>query len=377
MNYFDDKNKKILSEESNIPDVVSIQAKAVFSKILSEEKEKNREKEYITMRKFHKKRFVLLVAAIVMVAGTTAFAAVKTWGLPDFFSRTGNELPNAAEKLVQTDIEQETDDTADVNFKVREAVCDGQKIYVVLEAKPVDTEKYLLLTMDVNSSDSVANLGITTDKYETITEYALENRKEMIYVNAGLSNNGTNIPGSVDFTTEEDGTLVIMYKADNTFNSKNLKITCNTSVSTVDQAGHYGKAVKGAFDFQLTDESSESTVSYNQTEALAVAGVIVDKIELSKTELGIYTELTFHIAPDATPEQINLAKDGLWFEYLDAGGKRWESGLDGSDTIEKVSDGVYVQKNSFKTKEIPGEITVRGYDCWEKTRFGSITLEKE
>jgi hypothetical protein len=331
------------------------------------------------MRKFHKKRFVLLIAVIVMVFGTTAFAPVRTWGLPDFFERTGSKLPNMAEKLVQTDIEQVADDTADVDFKVREAVCDGQKIYVVLEVKPANAEKYLLLTTDVNSNDPVTNLGITTGKNGTIAEYAAENKKEMLYVNTALSNNGTSIPGSVDFTTEEDGTLVIMYKVNNTFHSKNLKITCNTSVSTVDQAGQYGEAVQGSFDFQLTDESSESTVSYSQTEALAVddTGVIVDKIELSTTELGIYTELTFHVAPNATPEQINLAKDGLWFEYLDVDGNRWESGLDGTDTIEKVSDGVYVQKNSFKTNEVPDKITVRGYDCWEKTRFGSITLEKK
>ncbi len=379
MNCFDDKYKNIMLEDSNVPDVVRVQAKAVFTKILSEENKKIGEKEFITMRKFHKKRFVLVFATILMIFSTTAFATVRILGLPDFFARTGNELTNEAEKLVQTNIEQEADDIANVDFKVREAVCDQQKIYVVLEAKPVNAERYLLLTMDAYINDPVANLGITTGKSGTIAEYAAENKKEMLYVNAGLSNNGTYIPGSVDFTTEEDGTLVIMYKLDNTFNNKNLKITCDTSVSTVDQAGQYGETIKGSFDFNLTDESSESTVSYNQTEALSVddTGVIVDKIELSKTELGIYTELTFHLAPNATPEQINLAKDGLWFEYLDAEGNRWEGGLDGSDTIEKMDNGIFVQKNSFITIEVPDKIVVRGFNCWDKTRFGSITLEKE
>lgn len=378
MNYYDDKYKKILSEESNIPEVVRSQAKIVFSKIRSEEKNKIAEREYSIMRKSSKKRVVLLVAIIAMVFSTTVYAAVRTWGLPEFFARSGGELPEGAKKLVQTELQQEAQGMAGVEFKVREAVCDKQKIYVVLEAKPANAKKYLLLTMDATSNEPISNLGITTDKEQTIAEFAAENKKEMLYVNASFQNQGTYIPCSADYVTEEDGTLVLMYKMDNTFSDANLKLTCNTSVIAINQAGEFGEEVKDSFDFQLSDKSTESSVSYSQKGTLAVegTGVVVDKIELSKTEIGIYTELTFHIAKNATPEQISLAGDGLWFEYLDTAGNVWEGGLSGTDTIEMVSDGVYVQKNNFKMKEVPDKITIRGFDCWEKTRFGVITLVK-
>lgn len=378
MKYYDDKYKKILSEESTIPEAVSSRTKMVFSRIRSEEKNNIEEREYMIMRKSSKKRFVLLVAIIAMIFSTTVYAAVRTWGLSDFFARSGDELPKEAKELVQTDIEQDAHGMAGVDFKVREAVSDKQKIYVVLEVKPADAKKYLLLTMDSTSNESISNLGITTDKDETIAEYAAENKKDMLYVNASFQNQGTYIPCSADYVTEEDGTLVLMYKMDNTFPDANLKLTCKTSVIPVDPAGEFGEEVKDSFDFQLSDKSTESSVSYSQKGTLAVegTGVVVDKIELSKTELGIYTELTFHISKSATPEQISLAKDGLWFEYLDSDGNGWESGLNGTDSIEMVSEGVYVQKNNFKMTDIPDKITVRGFDCWEKTKFGVITLEK-
>lgn len=377
------KNEKkyiqILTKKTELPMLIRSYADEAYSIILAGESEKIKEKQPDTTRKLHKKRFVLLVAVAVLIFGTTAYAAVRNWRLTDFFTKGGKELPNQATALIETEVVQDSAESDLVNFKIREAVCDNQTIYVVLEARPVNPEKYLLLAIDAYYNDPAENMGISTEKGKSLAEYAAENNKQMLHVSPYLSNNGTGILFSADYTTEEDGTVVFILKGENISNLENMTLTCNTTVNTIDMDGKYGEAINNSFDFKLSNKSSEETECYQQADPTVVenTGVIVDKIDLSKTELGVYTELTFHIVPDATKEQITLAKDGLWFEYLDEDGNVWESGLSGIGLVDEIKDGVFVQKNNFKDMELPEDITVRAYNCWEKTRYGMITTNKK
>ncbi len=373
------KYKQILSKDTGIPAQVKKQAALTYSIIISENNENETIREFCKMRKHHNRRFILLAAALTLAFGTTALAAVKHWGLTDFFAKSGKELPQQASSLIETEINQENAENAFVNFKIREAICDNKSIYVVLEARPVNPDKYLLLAMDAYYNDPAANMGIEVKNGETLVEYAKETNREMLYVSPSLSDNGTLLLTSADYTTEEDGTVVFILKGNNIATTENMNLTCNTIVNTIDQNGNYGEAIKDSFNFQLSNKSSEVTACYLTANPIVVedTGVIIDKIEISQTELGIYTELTFHIAPDATDDMTALAKDGLWFEYLDDSGEAWESGLSGIGKLEEISDGVFVQKNNFEERELPDTITVRGFDCWNKTRFGSMTLNKE
>lgn len=372
-----DRNEKkyieILSKEAEIPGKVKKQANQAYSIILSGLNEKTGAKELSNRKSYHKKRYILLAAAIILSFGTTVFAAARHWGLSDFFARYGNTLPQQAAPLIETVVQQNSNENTLINFKVREAVCDNQRIYVVLEAKPVHPDNYLLIAMDACYDDPAANMGIETKKGETLKDYARETGRQMLYVSPSLSNNGTYILSSADYTTEEDGTVVFILKGDNISATDNLTLTCNTTVNTIDMEGNYGEAVKASFDFQLTNKSSEKSECYQpmSTDTVEDTGVVVDKIEVSKTELGIYTELTYHAVSEGS------VKDGLWFEYLDDNGKVWEHGLAGVGSVEEISDGIYVQKNDFTERELPEAITIRGFDCWEKTRFGSVTLNKE
>ncbi len=377
-----DKNDKkyiqILSKETEIPMHIKTQANMAYSKILAASRESIQVKEHTTKRLFYRNRFAILAAAFVMVFGTTAFAAVRYWGLSDFFAVSGKEIPKEAIPLIETDVQQDALQNDLIHFKVREAICDNKAVYVVIEARPANTEQYLLVPMDAYYTDPVLTLGLDADDGETISQYAARNNKQMLYVNASLSNNGTYITHSADFTTEEDGTVAFILKGDNISSIDDMTLTCDTTVYPIDLNGKNGEATKGSFDFKLSNKSTEEKVSYQQANPTIVenTGVIVDKIEICKSELGVYTELTFHIAPDATKDQIELAKSGLWFEYLDKEGNRWESGLSGIGTIEEINDGVFVQKNNFNNRAIPDTITIRAYDCWEKDRYGTVILYK-
>jgi hypothetical protein len=72
---------------------------------------------------------------------------------------------------------------------------------------------------------------------------------------------------------------------------------------------------------------------------------------------------------------------GLWFEYLDDKGQQIQMGTSSEGSIDGValpdgtkSDTQFVQTESLDLMDMPDSLTVRGYDCMEKTRFGQYTF---
>ncbi len=378
LNNRDRKYIHIFSQDTQVPMQVKKQANMAYSLIKTNKA--TADITELSPKNYHyKKRVVLFAAILTLVIGTSAYASIKHWGLNDFFAKSGKELTEQASTLIDKNVVQENIESTLVNFKVREAICDNETISVVLEAKPVASDKYLLLALDASYKDPVSNMGIEAKDGETIVEYARETNREMLSVNPSLRNNGEYLPCSADYTTEEDGTVVFILKVANTNKAENITLTCNTVVYPIDLNGNMGETIKDSFDFQLYNKSTEVINMYQMSNPTTVedAGVIVDKIEISSTELGLYTELTFHIAPEASNDMITLANDGLWFEYLEeSGDNTWQSGLSGIGSIEEISNGVFVQKNNFSLRDLPDTITVRAFDCWNKTRFGEVTLNK-
>lgn len=378
MNKMDRKLVRIFTKDTHIPAQVKYQTNLAYSMLLSRNSKATDIKKCNLPRKHFNKKVVLVAAVLTLVLGTTAFASVKRLGLNDFFTKYGKSLPEQSTPLVENEVKQEASKQELVSFRVREAVCDSQSIYVVLEAKPIDAEKYLLLALDVMYNDPVANMGITSEYKETLVDYAKRTNRQMLSVHPSLSDNGTYIMHSADCTTEEDGTVVFILKGDNISNKENLTLTCGTTVYPIDWDGKSGEVTKDSFEFQLTNRSTELVHVYQMDQPTIVknTGVIVDKIELRETELGIYAELTYHLASDATEEMIKQAKDSLCFEFLDEEGNVWKHGLSGTGGFEETSDGVFVQKSDFSLKELPTSITVRAYDIYTKERFGEVTLHK-
>ncbi len=377
LNKRDRKYVHIFTQNSEVPMQVKKQADLAYS-LIKTNKVSADLKEYNPTNYHYKKRVLLFAAILTLVIGTTAYASISHWGLNDFFAKSGKELTEQASTLNDKDVVQVNTENALVNFKVREAICDNESIYVVLEAKSINSEKFLLLPLDTSYKDPVINMGIEAKDGETIVEYSREANREMLSVNPSLSDNGEYITYSADYTTEEDGTVVFILKGTNTNKAENIMLTCNTVVYSIDLNGNYGESVRDSFDFQLINKSTEVINMYQMSDPTAVegTGVIVDKVEISQTELGLYTELTFHLAPEASNDMIEIAKDSLWFEYLDDNGIFWENGLSGIGSIEEISEGVYVQKNNFSLQDLPDTITVSAFDYRSKTRFGEVTLSK-
>ena len=139
-----------------------------------------REEEERPMKRKLSLSAAIAVAACLIVA-TAALAAASHWGLFDFLNQGGDSgaLPEAAE-IVATDPPQEGGEGELASFKLREAVYDGEYVYMVVDATPADG--ILLLGPGLLPPDAMRDLTKEDSDAMTIGEYAGENDLQMAIV---------------------------------------------------------------------------------------------------------------------------------------------------------------------------------------------------
>ena len=322
----------------------------------------------------------VLIAACILLLATTAYAAAVHFGVASFFERRGKQLPDNAAGMLETTVPQKTPDNALVTFSVREAVYSGEQFYVVVEARPVNPDQYLLLCMDAMPDDPAGNMGIP-DTDATLKELATQQGKTLLHVGAGVYLGERYVMDTADFLTEADGTVVMMLSGKGAGTAGKQQFTCETSVIPYDAQAKMlmDGEKKNSIPFTLEASALNDPIIYRQQQPTVVegTGVTVERVEWKETALEIYAELYFKIDPSATEEQRAVASDSLWFEYLDENGNRLADGITGIGSIEQMEDGGFVQKTSLAAMDTPpASITIRAYDFAEETRFGSVTLEK-
>jgi len=323
-------------------------------------------------------RLVAVLAVICALLAGTALALTNTWGIFDFlYGRTNDVavLPEAAE-IVQTTVPQSGGQTDHAAFSVRQAIFDGQNLYIVVAAKPADSD-YLLLGPDANPSDPIGNLGpLFSDKTGTIADYARDNNKQMI--KTALAIDGTN--QSMDFLLEEDYTLVYMIKAVivDASSKLDLEVHC-ISAPFISEGGEdvvdEPNMKRTTLSVAVENTGTKETVSSTGPVVYSDCGVQVDKITLTGSAMALYAEIEFTVIDK---EKFAETDGGLWFEFLDSSGARLPDGAGSNGSSEKIDENHYIQKTSLQASEsLPGEVIVRGFNCWEKNKYETHTIQMQ
>lgn len=325
------------------------------------------------------KRVCLLVAAItvcVLLSGV-ALAVTNAWGVLDFLRKWEKDtavLPQAG-GIVQTNVPQVAETTDFASFSVREAAFDGHNFYIIVDAKPTSDE-YLLMGPDANPSDPVENMGPLFDgKTGTISDYAEANGKEMIQTNAGVD--GVNGQG-VDYLLQQDGTLTYMINGSLIDDSDKTELELRCVVATFENRD--GREVvlqenikRSSLNITLENTGIRGLVSSIAPEEYASCGVRIDSITLKASELAVYAKISYTVIDE---EKFAVTDTGLQFEFLDSDGNRLPDGAAGGGGTS-TEDGVhYVQESSIGAMEtLPREITVGGYNIWDKNKYETNTFE--
>ncbi len=331
---------------------------------------------------------ILALSMIILLMAAVAYAAATQWGIFSFMEyRYDQKMPPEAQNALQTNLPQTGGEEADVTIKVREALYDGKQIHAIVEVRPKERDKVLLMAFDQLPTDLMLNAGPLYEKdTRTYAQAALDAGKRLISINLGLRTDGVFIQGSADHILEEDGTLVAHLSNPFSVQGDAVPLTCGYTITAWkdEKTASSDTIIRGQVAFDLPASTHQTNKQYSGPAAIEKAGVTVDQIVLTKTDAGVYAELTFSILPEATEAEKALARGGLWFEYLDEKGQHIELGTSSQGSIDGLmladgtkSDTTFVQVESLDLMALPDSLTIRGYDCWKKTRLGQHTFIAE
>ncbi|MDE6625582.1 MAG: hypothetical protein K2K56_04345 [Lachnospiraceae bacterium] len=369
MNEFEKNISNVLGEDTGVPDVVWDRANTAFAQIQGGLGQR------IVRRNRRRDRTRVAAAAIaaVLLVGTTAYASGKYFGILDFFGEQGTQLSTEADALVEKEVVIATDQTEEdeVIFNIREAVCDSNQIYVVVEAKPVDSERYMILAEDVMLDESVKYLNNAGNSEETVREYAASRNKEILYAGARIDSDIC----TTYFKLEEDGTGIFVIYGENADKKKVLDLTCSCSYYeaskeqiTVEDVTHR------SMNFVLHDVSNDKTNIYYPLEKEVMRGsnMVVEKVELTQTELGLYAKLQYSIAEEIEMQEMGYA---VSFSITDINGKELPRGVGVNSVVDEISEGVYEVTYCYALVDLPEQLMVRGYDSNTNRELEPVILQ--
>ena len=345
----------------------------------------------------------IAVAACLIVA-TAALAAASHWGLFDFLNEGGDSgaLPEAAE-IVATDPPQEGGAGKLASFRLREAVYDGEYVYMVVDATPADG--LLLLGPGLLPPDAMRDLTKNVSDAMTIGEYAGENGLQMAIVGVSTAASAQGAEDAImsfDWRLEADGTLALMLSGKAPQGAGDaFETTLLCSVTPLVPAAE-GEGITMQYFEEGAEEPVRKHIGYNVDEAhiqrselafaLAAAepsearaydvdaaypgcGVRVERVTFEPSPMALYYEIRFAITDEAA---YAATEDGVQFEFLDANGERLPDGATMSSQTAAQADGSLVQSGSLSAQSDPSQIAaLRAFNCWTKERYESheLTLE--
>ena len=358
------------------------------------------EEERPVKRKLRFSAAIAIAACLILTA--VAFAAANHWGLFDFLDHKpggSGVLPEAAD-IVATDPPQEGGAGELASFKLREAVYDGEYIYMVVEATP--REGLLLCGPSSGPKDPMRDLTGDASLSMTIDEYARQNDLQMASVHIGASGDalGNGFINSIDYHMEEDGTLLVMLAgtvpegASDTF-ADVLQCSVTPLVPAIgeDDAITYGyyepdgdDPVYASTGYTLDQENRQETeLSFTlslggpyealysaQNAEYPLCGVRVDSVAFTASPMALYYEVRFTVIDETA---YAATEEGVWFEFLDENGDALPGGATLSGSIDQEADGSFVQSGSLAAREdMPETVVLRAYNCWTKERYETNEL---
>lgn len=371
MNQFEERIQNILQKDAEIPDVVNDKVSDAFSAIQQNSNGMSRKKGLGRSVKV-----AAIAFAVVLSIGTTTVAAVKHFGLLDYFSMLNEDIPKAAEDMIVNEVEQQDQfkEGKLVNFKIREYLCDAHQVYIVIEAKPTD-DHYMIIPQWVEESEPVVNIGITDTPEMSIGEYAISKGKTLIYAGASVDTGASCY--SQDFRMENDGTALYILSGANETGKDMLEFNCNTFVYSLD-ATNMEDIDRDSFVFNMKNNSNEEVLDYiiTDTSGADELGIVIDDIVISETELVIHVEFLYHYSSEITNEQ-RKENDDIYFMILGENGEELEFAPLGGGGIESIDDGRFKEICDYKKGELPSELTILLKNVSTKEKHGTVKMKKQ
>lgn len=344
----------------------------------------------------HKIRTELVMVLICVLCAAVALAAAGHMGLLDYMSRPqGTGLPDDAETYIDTDVATAKVDEYTVN--VREAYYDGERTHLAVDIVP---PKGVLLTSDMlNLSDNWQNLVQQDEWDESDTRTILDYYKEGGYTKICSVDMWEENPeekgrlgDSYTWVLSEDNVMTIFMEVNYSKERPQHDLHLMVAVAPYDDLEapnaypNYEKQVTAESVLPLAAKTVETDTPYyiNEEPILFESiGVRVDRVVMEEKPLEIDYTIEYTIVDR---EKYARTDDGLWFEFIDpnsteteAWAQRLKDGPSGAGQSGPVDGDFetaahFVETGTLAVEEKSDSYTLRAYECWEKRRFDTCTV---
>lgn len=320
----------------------------------------------------------VLILVSVTLLGTGAYAAEKYFGILDFLGGSGNTgavPPVEAEELIVpvTKEQQEKTEITEgmlADYTVKEAMCDSDSIYVVLEARAKEAGRYFFIPEDAIAEDLVSDWGMDGDI--SAGEYAASKNLEIMHVNAGIQNTdelGIAV-STIYFQSVDDDVMDIMIECGKTAEEQTLEVVC-TGILWDDSMESMDDIMRTEIRFELTDISDSASTAYVPAGNAEIPGTaaVIESAEVTQTKLGTYLEILFRDDSEDfyMGPCFRLAGESLGEEHR----IRMPSGT------EALENGEYFWKLSLEKMEFGDSILLEAYDAETKEVYGTFELVRQ
>lgn len=318
-----------------------------------------------------------LVLAAVTLLGTGAYAAGRYFGILDFLRGSGNEAalpPVEAEELIVPVAESEQEKTQvtegmSADYTVKEAMCDSDTVYVVLEAKAKEEGRYFFVPEDACKEDSVREFGI--DSNLSVAEYAASKGLAIKHVNAGIVNTEElGIAAStIYFRSVEDDVMDIMVEAGKTEKGETLDMVC-TGICWEEGMTDMEDIERTEIRFALMDISGAEATDYVPAGSGEIPGTdaLIEKAQVIQTKLGTYLEIVYR-------DESGESYAGPCFRISDGPGT--ERRIRTGSGTELLENGEFFWRMSLEKTEFGDSITLEAYDEETKEVYGTFELVRK
>lgn len=357
----DEKLFDLFEAETAIPQNVQNSANRAVMQVKQQMQQKKYEQN--TWKGF--KRAVVLAGISVVLLGTGVYAANHYSGIFDFLKKEGKALPEEAADMVRTDLQQESVGNAQVTFTVKEAVCDREMLYVVIEAAAKERGKYLFLPQMVTPDDPLENIGLAGE--QTVQEYADSKGLTLLYVSAGLDMDMLDMyTGSEDHVWVSDDVMDIMVFGSKGNTAEQLEVSAAVCAYESGASDMWRENMR----FTVQDLSSEQITRYVPEDGMGGipnAFLTIREVQVKKTELGAYIEIIYTKSREDVEDCV--------FHVLDTNHSEWDNFIFSSGVLEN-EDGTRSQKFYYGKQDISDEIMIEPYDLELDYRYEGIVVER-
>lgn len=323
-----------------------------------------------------KLKWVLVLAAIMVLIAAVALAATNSFGLADFIRRyqgLANSRLHENPDIIQKGDGVTGGETADARFTLKEAVYDGVQAYLVYEIAPNDANTFLLWEID-SPDDPMPAFEDVGGEHSGMKfrEYAAEKGLRLLSASVFEPSfeGKDHYCDSADGVYLSDGKLMVMqtYSVTGSPDALAFDITCRLR-----EGGSIEVIEETKLTFSLKKTGGDETRKGVLPVTFAQSGVRIDEVNLTPSPMGVYVEVIYTVVDEAA---YKLMDDGLWFEFLDENGERMPGGGSGGGEVGDLGEGRYRQFGAIGAMaELPDSITMRAFNCWDKTRYDTVTID--